>query len=119
MNNMSIPKNKKEKPISKKESEAVDKMLNGLDQKKLPTRKKIKKALTDEQKMQNLEVLRSILSEHMDCYMIFGFGLTEEPVGFLQANSPMQHKAMLGMLEDVADQFLNPGFPPGMDILGD
>lgn len=114
---MSIPKNKKEKPISKKEIEKVDKMLGELGDKQLPTRKKVKKALTDEQKIQSLSVIQKLLSEHMDCYMIFGFGLTEEPVGFLHANSPMQRKAVLSMLEDISNQFLNFDFPGGMEML--
>ena len=113
---MGIPKNRKPDKISKRDAQKIDQMLEHLDNKKVNVRKKIKQALSETEKIQQIEAIKNVLSEYMDSYIIIGYDLTEDSMGFVKANSPMQYKAVMSLLEDVADDLLSPQMPPGMEF---
>ena len=107
---MGVQKNKGLK-ITKKDEEEVEKLLNHIDSKKhLPKKKKRDMSLEDKQHVQ--EAIKHVLSEYMDCYILIGYDLSEGAIMNMEVNSPMQQKAVMALLGDIADDLLDPGMPP-------
>lgn len=106
---MGVPKNKSPK-ITKKEEAEVEKLLNNLEHKNVLPKKRKNMTLEDKQHVQ--KAIQSVLSEYMDCYILIGYDLSEGPIMNMEVNSPMQQKAVLALLGDIADDLLDPGMPP-------
>lgn len=111
---------KKDKPITKKELIDINKMLDGLESSQTITKKRASVPLSIEQKKHNYTALATILSEYMDSYILIGYDLNEEPIVAMRSITPMQNKAVLGLLEDIAGQILwNDGPRPSGDYSED
>jgi hypothetical protein len=107
---------KKDSPITKKDLVDIDKMLDNLDATPtISTRKKkaTGNPLTVAQKKHNYKAISAILAEYLEGYVLIGYDLNEEPMVVIKSISPMQNKAVMGLLEDVANQLLWPDMPHG------
>lgn len=105
---------KKDSPITKKDLVDIDKMLDNLDATPiLAKKKKAGNPLTVAQKKHNYKAIAAVLAEYLEGYVLIGYDLNEEPVVVIKSVSPMQNRAVMGLMEEVANQLLWPDMPRG------
>jgi hypothetical protein len=98
MNKMGRPK--KEKPMTKTEEVAVDAMLEGVEDIKVPLQRRGN--ITPAAKKQHEESLKSILSEFMSGYIIIGYDHNEDEVCVSDyMDSKMRREAVLAFFDKI------------------
>ena len=105
-----------DKPLTKKEEAALDKMLAEIE--KVPVPKSTKIVKTKKEREVIIDVVRKVLSEYIGPYIIIGYDLADGPFAdFNCSKTPIEHKATMALFEEVSNDVLRPRmmYGPGMD----
>jgi len=88
----------------KTDDEIADELLSQVpDVVKMPKKRKIS---SKSQRSRFMQSLTSTLKEYMSSFVIIGYDVNENHVGFMHSESPMQHEATMRLLEKVSNNLL-------------